>query len=156
MGNICRSPTAEGVFRKVVNDQNSELDIKIDSAGTHAYHVGDSPDPRSCAAALERGIDISHQRARRINKEDFSTFDLILAMDQLNYETLINLCPSQHQKKVKLLMDFVNHAQLKEVPDPYFGNGDGFERVLDLVEKASIGLLNYLLETTLYDNSSKE
>ena len=144
MGNICRSPTAEGVFRKIANNQASELLVKIDSAGTHAYHVGQSPDPRSCAAAKLRCVDISGQRGRQITAEDFRIFELVLAMDQVNYETLVAMCPVEHHKRIKLFMDFAPALGHKEVPDPYFGDGDGFEQVLDLIEAASLGLLAYI------------
>jgi protein-tyrosine phosphatase len=148
MGNICRSPTAEGVFRKIAKNQMPEFIIEIDSAGTHAYHIGESPDPRSCAAAKLRGVDISSQRGRRIIKEDFSAFDLVLAMDRLNYQTLIDMCPSDYHQRIKLFMDFASDFGHKEVPDPYFGDSDGFEQVLDLVEEASLGLLVYMSEST--------
>lgn len=149
MGNICRSPTAEGFFRKITKSQAPDLVIEIDSAGTHAYHIGESPDPRSCAAAKLRGVDISEQRGRRIITEDFSTFDLVLAMDQLNYETLIDLCPRDYHQRIKLFMDFAPGLGYKEVPDPYFGDSDGFVQVIDLVEAASMGLLTHMSESTL-------
>ena len=149
MGNICRSPTAEGFFRKITKSQAPDFVIEIDSAGTHAYHIGESPDPRSCAAAKLRGVDISEQRGRRIITEDFSTFDLVLAMDQLNYETLIDLCPSDYHQRIKLFMDFAPGLGHKEVPDPYFGDSDGFVQVIDLVEAASMGLLTHMSESTL-------
>ncbi len=144
MGNICRSPTAEGAFKKIANNQAPELIVEIDSAGTHAYHVGQSPDPRSCAAAKLRCIDISDQRGRQITKEDFRAFDLVLAMDQLNYQALIDMCPVEHHNRIKLFMDFAPALGHKEVPDPYFGDGDGFEQALDLIEAASLGLLAYI------------
>ena len=144
MGNICRSPTAEGAFKKIANNQAPELIVEIDSAGTHAYHVGQSPDPRSCAAAKLRCIDISDQRGRQITKEDFRVFDLVLAMDQLNYETLVTMCPVEDHNRIKLFMDFAPALGHKEVPDPYFGDGDGFEQALDLIEAASLGLLAYI------------
>ena len=149
MGNICRSPTAEGVFRKILDKQAPGFSIYVDSAGTHAYHVGEPPDPRACRAAEQRGIDISTQRARRITEDDFQTFDMVLAMDEQNYSLLLDLSPPEHHEQIKLFMDFAPQLGRKNVPDPYFGGKHGFEQVLDLVEEASLGLLVYLRETSL-------
>ena len=140
MGNICRSPTAEGVFRKVVAEVAPELVVAVDSAGTHAYHTGEAPDPRAQRAALRRGIDISEQRARKVRVEDFQTFDYLLAMDELNYETLVQQSPSEHANRVRLFLDFAPEAGRRDVPDPYYGGSTGFEYVLDLVEEAALGL----------------
>jgi protein-tyrosine phosphatase len=147
MGNICRSPTAEGVFTKLVRERRLEAQFKIDSAGTHAYHIGDAPDLRSQKAALERGVELGHLRARKFTLGDFSDFDLVLAMDVNNFVLLSQACPDEHQNKVQYLLDYAPHLKLREVPDPYYGDGYGFERVLDLVEAAAEGLLKNLVET---------
>jgi protein-tyrosine phosphatase len=144
MGNICRSPTAEGVFRKVWQERAPELRLVLDSAGTHAYHLGEPPDPRAQRAALRRGVDLSTRRARRIEVEDFERFDLILAMDELNLAALKELCPPERHECVRLLLEFAPGAGRSDVPDPYYGGSNGFEYVLDLVEEASIGLLEEL------------
>jgi len=148
MGNICRSPTAEGVFRNVLEGHAPELSIRIDSAGTHAYHVGEAPDPRARRAAERRGIDLSTQKARRVTEDDFRIFDLVLAMDELNHATLLDLCPPEHHERVKLFLDFAPELERKDVPDPYYGGSNGFEQVLDLVEEASRGLLAHLREVS--------
>lgn len=147
MGNICRSPTAEGVFAKLVKDQHLEAYFAIDSAGTHAYHIGKQPDLRSQSAALERGIDLSNLRARKVGYEDFEDFDFLLAMDDENYSILIDACPEQYQDKVKYLLDYAPHLNERQVPDPYYGGAYGFERVLDLVEEASLGFLKAVRES---------
>ena len=144
MGNICRSPTAEGVFRKILEGHASEVSIRVDSAGTHAYHVGEPPDPRACRAAERRGIDLSTQRARRVTEDDFRVFNLVIAMDELNYALLLELSPPEHHERVRLFMDFAPQVGRRNVPDPYYGGSTGFEEVLDLVEEASLGLLAYL------------
>lgn len=141
MGNICRSPTAEGVFREFVRRHAPELDLEIDSAGTHDYHVGEPPDPRALRAASSRGFDIGGLRARQVHDEDFERFDLILAMDRLNYETLRDRSPPAFRSRIRLLLDFAEDAGREEVPDPYYGGAKGFEEVLDLLEEASAGLL---------------
>ena len=140
-GNICRSPTAEAVFRKLVADQGLADRIVADSAGTHGYHLGELPDPRMRAAALARGYDLSSLRARRIRHEDFHRFDLIVAMDREHHATLARLAPPSTGHKLRMLMEFARRSQLDEVPDPYHGEADGFELVLDLVEDAAEGLL---------------
>ena len=144
MGNICRSPTAEGVFRQKVVDAGLEDRIHIDSAGTHAYHVGEPPDQRAQATALGRGFDLSTQRARRVSAKDFTAFDYIIAMDQSNMVDLESVCVNDTENKIHLFLDFAADADTREVPDPYYGSGDGFERVLNLVESASEGLLSHL------------
>ena len=144
-GNICRSPTAEGVFRHVVKQAGLTNQIVTESAGTHGYHVGEPPDPRSQRAAAGRGYDLSEQRARRVERKDFDEFDYVLAMDNDNLGFLRRLCPSQHAHKVRLFLEFSADAGVREVPDPYYGGGAGFERVLDLVEGASKGLLAHLM-----------
>jgi len=141
MGNICRSPTAEGVFRKLLEQEGMAHLIEIDSAGTHGYHVGYPPDRRAQETAVRRGIDLSGLRARRVDPEDFEVFDYVLAMDQDNYHRLSAICPPGFERKLMLLMDFAPHLRTREVPDPYYGGPSGFERVFDMVEAAAEGLL---------------
>ena len=148
MGNICRSPTAEGVFRRLVAERAPGVQIEIDSAGTHDYHVGDPPDPRSIAAASRRGVDLRHLRARVIRDEDFERFDLIIAMDRLNRATLLERSPEPYRERIRLLMEFAANGDAEDVPDPYYGGAPGFERVLDLAEEAAAGLLDDVLERT--------
>jgi protein-tyrosine phosphatase len=145
MGNICRSPTAEGMFRHIAA-QEAEGDWEIDSAGTHDYHIGESPDKRAIAAAKQRGIDLTDLRARKIELDDFERFDLILAMDRENLSTLQQYAPDSAHERIKLVMDFAPDAYTREVPDPYYGGPKGFEEVLDLLEQASHGLLTELVE----------
>jgi protein-tyrosine phosphatase len=144
MGNICRSPTAEGVVSKLLADNRLRGSISVDSAGTHAYHVGEPPDPRAQRAARSRGVDLSGLRARRVVAEDFESFDLILAMDRENLEYLFGVCPPQHQDKVRLFLSYARNCDLEEVPDPYYGGNTGFDRVLDLVEYGAQGLIDSL------------
>ncbi len=141
MGNICRSPTAQGVFEKLVSEHALAERIVIDSAGTHAYHIGEVPDARASAAAMRRGIDLSPQRARRVSPADFEQFDYVLAMDTSNYADLSDLCSPEQSPKLQLFLEFASVPGIKEVPDPYYGGATGFERVLDLIEEASAGLL---------------
>ena len=141
MGNICRSPTAHGVFRALVEKEGMSHVVEIDSAGTHAYHVGNSADKRAQATAQRRGVDLSDLLARRVEPEDFEVFDYVLAMDQDNYMSLSEICPDQHVDKIYMFMDFASHMRTREVPDPYYGGPAGFDRVFDLVEAASEGLL---------------
>lgn len=144
MGNICRSPTAEGVFRKVWQERAPELRLRLDSAGTHAYHVGEAPDTRAQRAAMRRGVDLSTQRARRVQPSDFERFELVLAMDSANFEILRGIAPVECHERIKLMLEFAPHLGRTEVPDPYYGGANGFEHVLDLVEEASIGLLEHV------------
>jgi protein-tyrosine phosphatase len=141
MGNICRSPTAQGAFEKVVKDAGLEKKILIDSAGTHAYHVGESPDTRSQMVAKKRNLDLSKQQARKVSLTDFEEFDYILAMDSDNYSSLRIRCPQEYLYKIQLVMDYAPENGFKEVPDPYYGGEKGFELVLDLTMSASKGLL---------------
>lgn len=141
MGNICRSPTAQGVFESRVAATELAQRVQIDSAGTHAYHVGEQPDPRASQAAAKRGIDLSRQRARRIEAADFARFDYVLAMDSSNLDDLLSICPEQHQGKVRLFLEFVGPSVRPDVPDPYYGGPQGFERVLDLVEEGAQALI---------------
>jgi len=144
MGNICRSPTAHGVFENMVKNAGHVADIETDSAGTHAFHVGEGPDRRSQQTAKGRGFDLSYIRARRVEVSDFDYFDYVLAMDADNLAILESMCPSQHRNKVSLFLDFAKDISEKEVPDPYYGGGKGFDRVFDLVEAASTGLLEHI------------
>lgn len=142
MGNICRSPTAEGVFRHLVQKEGLDHWIQTDSAGTHSYHVGNEPDHRAQQTALSRGIDLSDLRARKAISDDFNQFDYLLAMDNDNYQILEQICPEGLESKLKLFLDFTNEFTETEVPDPYYGGDKGFEHVFDLVESASRGLLD--------------
>lgn len=141
MGNICRSPTAEGVFRKLLAEQGLADRVRVDSAGTHAYHIGEPPDERATRAAAQRGIDIRQQRARLVTVDDFHRFDYVLAMDHDNLNALRALCPSGREQRLRLFLSFAPQLKLTEVPDPYYGGPTGFDRVLDLVEAAGQGLL---------------
>lgn len=141
MGNICRSPTAEGVFRHIVNQEGLDEVIYIDSAGTHAYHVGEQPDSRAQQTARSRGIDLSDQRARKVKLSDFHEFDYVLAMDRDNHEILAGICPADKGDCLSLFLDFAGNRSETEVPDPYYGGPQGFEHVFDLVEDASRGLI---------------
>lgn len=144
LGNICRSPTAAGVFRQVLATRAPHLDVEVDSAGTHDYHIGEPPDRRALEAARRRGLDLSPMRARQVAEIDFERFDYVLAMDRQNLETLLRRAPSQYHERIRLFMDFAPNAYTREVPDPYYGGANGFEEVLDLLEQASEGLLQEL------------
>jgi len=143
LGNICRSPTAQGVFMHYVKEAGLEDRIVIDSAGTGNYQIGKPPDSRACAAAAQRGYDLSGQIARQVTREDFAVFDYVLAMDEQNLRDLKRLCPAQHARKVKLFTAF-SSSGARAVPDPYIGGPEGFELVLDLVEESARGLLLHL------------
>lgn len=145
MGNICRSPTAEGVFRHLVREAGLQDSIRIDSAGTHDYHVGSPPDERSSRHARSRGYDLSDLRARQVHPLDFERFDLILAMDWENLALLEEDCPPQHRHKLRRLMEFAPAGLSEVVADPYQGGPQGFETVLDHVEAACEGLLQHVL-----------
>ncbi len=142
MGNICRSPTAQGVFENLVEEAGLSDYIAVDSAGTHAYHIGEQPDSRATQAAAGRGIDLTRQRARRVETADFGRFDYVLAMDRGNIEDLLSLCPTEHRSKIQLFLEFAEDIHQREVPDPYYGGEQGFERVLDLIEMGARELLN--------------
>ena len=144
LGNICRSPTAEAVLRALAARELPELGLEVDSAGTAGYHIGEPPDPRMRAAAARRGYDLAALRARIVEPSDFTRFDLILAMDRENLAVLRRRAPEEKRERVRLFLEFAPHGELQEVPDPYYGGPNGFEEVLDLVEAASRGLLNYL------------
>ncbi|MFH2135226.1 MAG: low molecular weight protein-tyrosine-phosphatase [Pseudomonadota bacterium] len=141
MGNICRSPTAEAVFRHLVEREGLEDVIHIDSAGTHDYHIGEPPDSRTQRAAKQRGYEMGGLRGRQAEAGDFARFDYVLAMDEANLSMLQSLRPRDAQSHLGLFLEFAEHHHEREVPDPYFGGADGFEHVLDLVEDASRGLL---------------
>ena len=151
MGNICRSPSAEGVFRQALSAHalHARIDmgarVELDSAGTHDYHIGAAPDARAIAAAKRRGIDLSELRARRVLSSDFERFDLVLAMDEQNVRDLKRLAPLHLQHRIRLLMEYAPDLGVRNVPDPYYGSARGFEEVLDLLEAASEGLLAELL-----------
>jgi protein-tyrosine phosphatase len=141
LGNICRSPTAEAVFRELARRHAAELEIEVDSAGTHAYHAGDAPDERAIEAARRRGIEMSAIRARVVEAADFERFDLVIAMDEAVYGRLKRIAPRRHADRVRLFLEYAPALGRREVPDPYYGGAAGFEEVLDLVEEASRGLL---------------
>jgi protein-tyrosine phosphatase len=141
LGNICRSPTAEAVFRDLVTREGAGLDIEVASAGTHGYHAGEPPDARAIDAALRRGIDMSQQRARMVEAADFARFDFVLAMDEQNFRRLQRIAPAELRQRLRLFLEFAPHLGRRDVPDPYYGGPTGFEDVLDLVEEASRGLL---------------
>lgn len=143
MGNICRSPTAEGVFRHVLTEAGLADKVRVDSAGTHAYHVGEPPDRRSQAAAERRGISLQDIRARRVSEADFAEFDYVIAMDRLNLATLADLADDIYRDRLSLFLEY-RRGDEQEVPDPYYGGATGFERVLDLIEDASRGLVEAL------------
>ncbi|MEY4591617.1 MAG: hypothetical protein RIR18_512 [Pseudomonadota bacterium] len=142
MGNICRSPTAEGVLRKLLEaDRKLCNRVEIDSAGTHGYHVGEAPDSRTQRAAYMRGYDLSQIRARKVAAQDLDYFDLILAMDKTNLDNLQRLSRPDQFGKIKLFMDFSKSYDDQEVPDPYYGLGHGFDLVIDMVEDAARGII---------------
>jgi protein-tyrosine phosphatase len=141
MGNICRSPSAEGVFRRLIDDAGLSGVVGVDSAGTHNFHVGEAPDARVQAAARKRGYDISQCQARQITQDDFREYDMILAMDWEDRSALMQQCPKIYQHKLMLLMRFANEFEEATVPDPYYGGPDGFSKVLDYLEDACQGVM---------------
>ncbi|WP_085314947.1 low molecular weight protein-tyrosine-phosphatase [Derxia lacustris] len=149
MGNICRSPTAEGIFRSMIQDANLEHLVRIDSAGTHAYHIGEAPDARAQAAARKHSVDLSMLRARQITKEDFRDFDLILAMDWENLAALQHMAPKAYAHKLMLMMRFATDNEEATVPDPYYGGLDGFEKVIAYVTDACHGLVDVVRKRAL-------
>lgn len=155
MGNICRSPTAEGVFTELVARQQLSHMIKVDSAGTHAYHVGEQPDLRAQQAAARRGIDMSSLTARRVYEDDFGRFDYLVAMDRDNLQNLQARCPPEYRSRLHLLLDFAPKLSEDEVPDPYYGNKSGFEHVLNLVEQGARGLLLDILDRHLKPEANR-
>ncbi|MDE2309669.1 MAG: low molecular weight phosphotyrosine protein phosphatase [Betaproteobacteria bacterium] len=149
MGNICRSPTAEAVFRACVEEAGLVRHILIDSAGTHDYHIGEPPDTRTQRAAQQRGYDMSALRGRQVGLPDFTRFDYVLAMDRANLAILQRLCPQPQRGRLGLFLEYASRHEEREVPDPYYGGADGFERVLDMVEDAAEGLLAHIREKHL-------
>ncbi|HSG21479.1 MAG TPA: low molecular weight protein-tyrosine-phosphatase [Azonexus sp.] len=141
MGNICRSPTAEGVLRQYIKINNLADKVEVDSAGTHGYHVGEAPDSRTQRAASIRGYNLSQLRARKVARQDLDYFDLILAMDKSNLDNLQRMATPEQQERIKLFMPYAKNFEDDEVPDPYYGLGHGFDLVLDMVEDASQGLI---------------
>ena len=142
LGNICRSPTAEAVFRRKA--QLEGLDVIIESAGTGAWHAGEPPDPRAIEHGERRGYDFSGQSARKVTATDFSRFDYVLAMDQSNLMDLRRVCPAGYSGQLSPFLKFAPHTESKNVPDPYYGGEDGFTQVIDLIEQASDGLIQHL------------
>ena len=149
LGNICRSPTAEGVFHTLVEKRGLGGRVTVDSAGTGAWHIGSPPDRRAQAAARRRGIDLSGQRARQAKTGDFHRFDYILAMDADNHRNLAQMCPPGEEHRLHLFLDFAPGLKTRDVPDPYYGGDGGFEAVLDMIEAASEGLLADIQENRL-------
>lgn len=147
LGNICRSPTAQGVLENLVVSRGLQHIISVDSAGTSAWHINEPPDKRSQHAALQRGYDLSNQRGRQVQPEDFYRFDYILAMDKLNLIELQRMRPKDFVGHLGLFLDFYGDPRLQEVPDPYHGGHSGFDRVLDLIETASRNFLEHLVKT---------
>ena len=141
LGNICRSPTAEGVFRKYVMEAGLSESILIDSAGTHAYHIGEPPDRRAQETAARRGVDISSLRGRRASEADLDAFDYVLAMDRENLHNLLAISQDHHRERIKLFLEFAEELEEKEVPDPYYGGPRGFDQGMDMIEEAAAGLL---------------
>jgi len=146
LGNICRSPSAQGVFQSKIDQLGLGEQFFIDSAGTAAWHIGKSPDPRSITAASSRGYDLDLLRARQVEEKDFENFDFIFAMDSANLHHLEEMCPDKIKFKLSL---FLSHGEFSEtdVPDPYYGGAEGFDHVLDLLESASEGFISYLSES---------
>ena len=151
MGNICRSPLAHGVFEKLVVESGLSHQVEVDSAGTHAYHIGEKPDPRSRDISLRHGLDISSQRARKVIEDDLYEFDYILAMDRDNLQLIEALDSDQNELRAKigLFMDFAHSSDVQEIPDPYYGGPQGFEHVYSLVNQAAEGLLQHIRSTHL-------
>ncbi len=148
LGNICRSPTADGIFRNLVMREKLDQKIVVDSAGTGDWHIGKAPDARTVAAARQRGYDLSILRARQVNVNDFAGFDYVLAMDKSNLMDLQRMKPSTYTGHLGLFLEFGSRSDYREVPDPYYGGNEGFELVLDLVEDAAQGLLNHIRSTS--------
>lgn len=149
LGNICRSPTADGIFRQLVVREKLDQKILVDSAGTGDWHIGKAPDSRTVVAAHQRGYDLSVLRARQVKAQDFAEFDYVLAMDKSNLMDLQRMKPSTYTGHLGLFLEFGSRDDYREVPDPYYGEKDGFELVLDLVEDAAQGLLNHIRSNSL-------
>ena len=146
LGNICRSPMAEGVFRRVVEDSGLRHLFEIDSAGMGDWHKGEAPDARAQGAALDRGVDISGQASRKVELEDFDDFDLVLAMDASNISDLLAIAPHEARHKIRRFLEYAPHMGVEDVPDPYYGGPEGFGHALDLIEAAARGLLADVLK----------
>ncbi|MFQ5564371.1 MAG: low molecular weight protein-tyrosine-phosphatase [Parvularculaceae bacterium] len=146
LGNICRSPAAEGVLRAAARKRG--LDLYIESAGTGGWHVGDPPDARMIKAAARRGYEIAHQRARQVALSDFYEFDYLLAMDLGNQAELLAMAPPNRECDIRLFLDFAD-TDMRETPDPYYGGSQGFETVLDLIETGAEGFLDYLEDESI-------
>ena len=147
MGNICRSPSAEAVLRELARRDFPHLQIEVDSAGTHDYHVGEPPDPRSIAAGRKRGYDLAPLRARQVTSDDFARFDWLLAMDAANLSRVRQLAPAGEMERAQLFLEFASETSRIDVPDPYYGKPADFEIVLDLLEVASRRLLHRWTES---------
>ncbi|MBU3657033.1 MAG: low molecular weight phosphotyrosine protein phosphatase [Rhodocyclaceae bacterium] len=156
MGNICRSPTAEAVFRRLVSQRGMLSELEIDSAGTHGYHVGESPDSRTQRAAAERKYDLSQLVARKVAPEDLEYFDIVLAMDRSNLDSLRKLCPANRLSRLKLFMSYARQFDDDEVPDPYYGLAHDFDLVLDMIEDAAEGLLDSIIQERNATQAGKE
>ena len=141
MGNICRSPSAEGFFKQALQASNYKEQVSTDSAGTHSYHVGHTPDSRAIATALEFGVDISRLRARKVSVSDFEDYDLIIAMDRNNFEELLHIQPADSKASLEMMMHYHPQRHPEEVPDPYYGGMDGFVHMCKLLDSATRGLL---------------
>lgn len=139
-GNICRSPTADGLLRHALQSAGLTGRVFVDSAGTHDYHIGDPPDRRSVATAQRYGVDLAELRARQVTKADFASFDLVLAMDDGHYRQLLQLCPPQYRDRVKLYLSYAPEFG-RDVPDPYYGKGDGFEKVWQMCQAVTDALV---------------
>ena len=146
MGNICRSPSAEGFFATALEQSGIRERVAIDSAGTHGYHTGEAPDSRAVATALNFGVDIGHLRARKVKVSDFDQFDLIIAMDQNNFEDLQRIRPAGSKAELKMMMQYHPDARPEEVPDPYYGGMNGFTYMCELLQSATRGLLESVEE----------
>jgi protein-tyrosine phosphatase len=155
MGNICRSPTAEGVLRHVAFNRGLDSEIIVDSAGTIGFHTGEPPDKRAVQHAAKRGYDLTQIRAREINQPDYELFDYVLAMDKQNIAWLRKQIPNQFAHKLRLFLEFSEKYAGRDVPDPYYGNANGFETVLDMVEDGVHGLIAHLLEANATTKNKK-
>ncbi|MBL8519126.1 MAG: low molecular weight phosphotyrosine protein phosphatase [Betaproteobacteria bacterium] len=149
MGNICRSPTAEGVFRRLVEQSPLRGKVDIDSAGTTGAHAGQAPDPRAIEVAARRGYDLTPLRARQVTPADFEQSDFVIAMDDMNVRYLKGMCPTRLAQRIELLLDYGGEEDEAEVPDPYYGSLQDFEHTLDLIEEGCQGLLEYLADLHL-------
>lgn len=154
MGNICRSPTAEGVFQSLLQERGLAQQVDVDSAGTHGhYHAGEQPDRRAREKAQERGVDLSCYRARRVDVDDFSRFNYLLAMDHDNYNGLLEICPDEFKERIRLFLDYAPELGIRDVPDPYYGGPAGFERVYQMIEQAAEKLLDEVIDALEKDDS---